>query len=49
MYYGKADEPLDRYWGLKRIMGYEIPLSEITAENAYEKIFGTFKELAKKK
>lgn len=49
MYCGKADEPLDRYWGLKRIIGYEIPLSEITAENAYEKIFGTFKELAKKK
>ena len=29
-------------------MGYEIPLSEITADNADEKIFGTFKELAKK-
>lgn len=49
MYYGEADEPLARYWGLKRVMGYEIPLVEITSENAYHKIFGTFKELAKKK
>lgn len=48
MYCGEADEPLARYWGLKRVMGYEIPLSEITADNAYEKIFGTFKKLAKK-
>ena len=48
MYYGKVNEPLTRYWGLKRVMGYEIPLSEITADNIYEKVFGTFKELAKK-
>jgi len=48
MYYGEVDEPLARYWRLKRVMGYEIPMSEITADNAYEKIFGMFKELAKK-
>lgn len=49
MYLGEADEPLARYWGLKRVMGYEVPLSEITADNAYEKIFSKFKELANKK
>lgn len=46
MYCGEAAEPLERYWGLKRIWGYEVPLSDITADNAYEKIFGVFKELA---
>lgn len=49
MYCGEADEPLTRYWGLKRVMGYEMPLSEITAENVYQKIFGTFKVLSKRK
>lgn len=49
MYCGEAEEPLTRYWCLKRIMGYEIPLSEITANNAYEKVFGKFNELASKK
>jgi len=48
LYCGEATEPLERYWGLERIMGYEVPLSEITADNAYEKVFGTFKELAKR-
>jgi hypothetical protein len=48
IYYGETTEPLERHWGLKRIMGYEVPLSEITADNAYEKIFGVFKELAKR-
>jgi hypothetical protein len=48
MYCGEASEPLERYWGLKRIIGYEVPLSEITAGNAYEKVFGVFKELEKK-
>jgi hypothetical protein len=49
MYCGTVDEPLERYWGLKRVMGYEIPLSEITDNNAYGEIFGTFKELFKNK
>jgi hypothetical protein len=49
MYCGAVDEPLTRYWGLKRVMGYEIPLSEITDNNIYEKIFGTYKELSKRK
>lgn len=48
MYCGEATEPLERYWGLKRILGYEVPMSDITADNAYEKIFGLFKELAKR-
>lgn len=48
MYYGEAAEPVERYWGLKRVLGYEVPLSDITADNAYEKIFGVFKELAKR-
>ncbi|RCX11229.1 hypothetical protein DFR58_1262 [Anaerobacterium chartisolvens] len=47
MYCGEVDKPISRYWGLKRVMGYEIPLLEITADNTYEKIFGTFKELSK--
>jgi hypothetical protein len=46
LYCGEAEEPLDRYWGLKRIIGYEIPLSEITTSNVYEKVFGTFKVLS---
>ena len=48
MYYGEAAEPVERYWGLKRVLGYEVPLSDITADNAYEKIIGVFKELAKR-
>lgn len=48
MYCGEASDPLERYWGLKRIIGYEVPLSEITADNAYKKIFGIFKELEKR-
>ncbi|OPX91219.1 MAG: hypothetical protein A4E53_00737 [Pelotomaculum sp. PtaB.Bin104] len=48
LYCGVVAEPLERYWGLKRILGYEVPLSDITADNAYEKIFGVFKELAKR-
>ncbi|TFZ41119.1 hypothetical protein E4100_03200 [Soehngenia longivitae] len=46
MYCGVVDDPLVRYWGLKRVMGYEIPLSEITNDNIYEIIFGTFKKLS---
>jgi len=48
MYCGEVAEPLERYWGLKRIMGYEVPLSEITADKVYEKIFSMFKELAER-
>lgn len=46
MYCGVVDDPLVRYWGLKRVMGYKIPLSEIKNDNAYEIIFGTFKKLS---
>jgi hypothetical protein len=48
MYCREAAEPLERYWGLKRILRYEVPLSDITADNTYKKIFGVFKELAKR-
>lgn len=48
LYCGEATEPLERYWGLERIMGYEVPLSEIAANNVYEKVFGTFEELARR-
>ena len=47
MYCGTLLEPLTRYWGLTRVMGYEIALSEITDKNSYEKVFGTFKELSR--
>ena len=46
MYFGEVEEPLERYRGLKRVLGYELPLSVITAGNAYEKVFETFKVLA---
>ncbi|MDR2089408.1 MAG: hypothetical protein LBP73_08645 [Clostridiales Family XIII bacterium] len=46
LYCGEADEPLEKFWGLKRVMGYEMPMAEITHENAYERIFGTFGKLA---
>ena len=34
-----------RYWGLRRIIGIDTPLTEITNENAYETIFGGFRSL----
>jgi hypothetical protein len=36
----------NQYWGLKRVKGYYIPLTHLTAENAYEKVIGGFKSLA---
>jgi len=36
------------YWGLRRIVGYLFPLTEITSENAYEKVFGEFDKLSEK-
>jgi len=35
-----------RWWGLRRITGTDIPLTDITNENAYEKIFGGFRSLS---
>ena len=40
-----SDEPLDRYFGLKQIVGCEIPLSEITEDNVNEMVFERFVEL----
>lgn len=37
-----------RYWGLKRVACYEVPLTEITGENAYDIIMGGFKKLRMK-
>lgn len=34
-----------KYWGLRHIVGIGIPLTEITIENAYDKIFGGFDSL----
>lgn len=35
----------NRYWGLKHVVGIEMPLVEITGDNASEKIFGGFDSL----
>ncbi|MBA4688119.1 MAG: hypothetical protein H2184_13255 [Candidatus Galacturonibacter soehngenii] len=34
-----------RYWGLNRVVCIEIPLIEITGDNAYDKIFGGFNRM----
>lgn len=50
-YDGKVcyDNKEDSWWnGLTRVVGKEIPLTEINETNAYEQIFGTFKELDEK-
>ncbi|MCK9479677.1 MAG: hypothetical protein M0R40_09325 [Firmicutes bacterium] len=41
----QADED---YRGLRRVVGFSIPLTSITADNAYSEIFGGFDKLAKK-
>jgi len=44
-------EPIDQkesdryYWGVKKITSKRIPLSDITAENVWERVFGTFDTL----
>ncbi len=47
MYCGEVTEPIGKYWGLKRIMGYEVPLSGITADNAYEKNLWCIQRISK--
>lgn len=37
-----------RYWGLKRVVCFQVPLTEITGENAYDKILGGFDKLKMK-
>ena len=44
-YSGHPEAPLDKYYGLKSVIGYELPLSKITTDNVYEQIFGRFREL----
>jgi len=34
------------YWGLRRVVGHFVSLSEITSENAYEIVFGGFDKLS---
>jgi hypothetical protein len=51
MYFGNVSDTGDadkRLWGLRKITGFEIPLTEITSDNAYEKVFGNFRVLADK-
>jgi len=42
------EEYSNRYWGLRRIVGIGMPLTDITRENAFEKIFGEFQSLIDK-
>lgn len=39
------EEITRKYWGVKRVVCKTVPLTDIRYENAYEMIFGTFKEL----
>ena len=50
-YEGKVNDTAladKNYWGLRRIVGHSVPLTEITSENAYEIVFGGFDTLAGK-
>ena len=38
----KADK---KYWGVRRVVGFFIPLTEITFENVFEKVFDGFDKL----
>lgn len=42
---GQEQNISDQYWSLKRVVRKKYPLTEITNENAYAKIFGTIEEL----
>ena len=44
-YYAFSETPLARYNGLTQITGIVIPLSEITEDNIYEKVFDEFMKL----
>ncbi|MDR1753431.1 MAG: hypothetical protein LBR74_00800 [Eubacterium sp.] len=37
-----------KWWGLRRIVGYSVSLTDITPENAYDVIFGGFDSLVDK-
>jgi hypothetical protein len=37
-----------QYWGLNKIVGIDVPLADITRENAYEIVFGGFRSLIDK-
>lgn len=41
----KTKEAGQFYWGLERVTSVSIPLTDITADNALEKIFGSFDKL----
>jgi hypothetical protein len=47
-YVVNKDDADKRFWGLRKITGIEVPLTEITNENAYETIFGGFRSLMDK-
>ena len=44
----KNEGKSSQYWGLQRVVGFSVPLTDITADNAYDKIFGGFDVLAEK-
>ena len=39
------EESKQRYWGLNRVVCFEVPLTEITGQNAYDIIMGGFDKL----
>jgi len=45
-YHAYSDIPLDKFNGLERIIGYDLPLSEITEDNVYDMVFKKFNKLS---
>lgn len=39
------EDSKQRYWGLNRVVCFEVPLTEITGQNAYDIIMGGFDKL----
>lgn len=49
LYYDEFEDVFsERYWGVKRVVCKTFPLTEITNETAYNKIFGNFNALKNK-
>ena len=41
----RNDAVSKKFWGLKSVRGFTVPLADITSENAYEIVFGGFNNL----
>jgi len=41
----RNDAASKRFWGLKTVRGFTVPLTDITSKNAYEIVFGGFDKL----